>query len=111
MTAQRQGSGGTPTERRGASTVVHRVCQPSPLSSERISYNFEGTCHLTLFSVHIQASQLTVLARYLVSVHENQTSGVLVICWASSCACTCILSHIMSSVLRVHAVPIDFTQH
>lgn len=39
---QRQGSGGAPTERRGASGVVHRVCQPSPLSSERISYNFEG---------------------------------------------------------------------
>jgi len=46
VTAQRQGSGGSPTERRGASTVVHRVCQPSPLSSERISYNFEGICRL-----------------------------------------------------------------
>lgn len=48
VTAQRQGSGGSPTERRGASTVVHRVCQPSPLSSERISYNFEGLRNLIM---------------------------------------------------------------
>lgn len=33
---------GGPTEGRGASSLVHRVCRPSALSSERIMQNFEG---------------------------------------------------------------------
>lgn len=37
-----QSSGGPPAEKRGASSAVHRLCQPSALSSERISHNFEG---------------------------------------------------------------------
>ena len=46
------------TEKRGASSMVHKVCQPSPLSSERISHNFEGmglhlTQHADLHSKHI----------------------------------------------------------
>ena len=53
-----QPAGAPQTEKRGASSVVHKVCQPSPLSSERISHNFEGmdvdmAAHADIHSKHV----------------------------------------------------------